>query len=384
MNLKSNFILKQYRILWIALIWFLFFSNSCITIYRNSSKNDFSIPNLDEKAPKLGVVVIYESPPLGYQRGPFTELSISDDLKEEFAEHPKLKLIAIHSTESYSKLEGNLRNVLVLRFSKFASWVNWTFYASFLTLFVIPNYNTRDFKLTAELYDKNGRSETLPSISNDAIYAQTWTQILLLPFYWLSPKGTVIDPNIYKSVRTVMETPELVSKLSGDILTDYKVIKTAPLDYGTIALKVNIKNVEKVDSYYRVVVGGGGPPRKDKILPTHPEQDDFVKITVEYENASDANAWVTPSQFIPYPSLWELQRRIADPAQFPGAEIHTGQSQHIDYVPFDPKTFITFRAPREAMLLEPKTSIKRIYYFQYPKGKNPEFFVYNGRQVEVK
>ncbi|RHX84747.1 hypothetical protein [Leptospira stimsonii] len=361
----------------------LFLSFSCITIYRNSIRDDFQIPSLSGNGPKLGVIVIYESTPLGYARGSFTELSISDDLKEEFAEHPRLKLIAVHSTESYAKPVGNLKNVLVLRLSRFASWINWTFYASILTAFIIPTVNTRDFKLDAELYDNNGISEKISSISENAIYAQTWTQILILPFYWLNPKGTVIDPNIYKSVRTVMQDPRLVSKLSDEIIADYEVVKTAPLDYGTYVLKTKIKDVQKVDSYYKSVVGGGGPPRKDKITPTHPEQDDFVKVTVEYENASDANAWVTPFRFAPYPSLWELQRKVSDPAQFPGVEIHTGQPQHIEYVPFDPKTFITFRAPYEAMLLEPKTSIKRVYYFQYPKGQNPEFFIYNGRKVET-
>ncbi|MBM9502904.1 hypothetical protein JWG44_21870 [Leptospira sp. 201903071] len=360
-----------------------FISLSCLTVFRNSKQADFVIPKLSENAPKLGVIVIYESSPVVYRPGPIAELSVSDDLVAEFSEHPKLKLLGIHSTESYAKTEGTLKNVLVLRLSRFANRLNWSFYASLITLFLIPGVETRDFQVTGELFDKDGNSILIPEITENSIYVQNWTEILLLPFYWFSKNESVIDPNIYKAVRIVTETSIYSSKLSEEIIADYKVIKTAPLDFGTYVLKAKIKDVQKVDSYYKSVIGGGGPPRKAKILPTHPETDDFVKVTVEYENESDANAHVHPFYFIPFPSLWELQRRISDPAQFPGAEIHTGQPQHITFIPFDPKTLLIFREASDRFVLEPRRSMKRIYYFQYPKGQYPEYFIYNGRKVEV-
>ncbi|TGM89741.1 hypothetical protein [Leptospira licerasiae] len=287
------------------------------------------------------------------------------------------KLIDIHGGGSYSAVQGGLKNVLVLKVSKFAHRRGWSFYTSLFTLMIIPGFESWDLKISASLYDSSGKEIQIPEIQSDPVYKQVWLGWPIFPFFWMSERESLVATNVIKAVNFVLMKPELSAQISGPIGSDYKIVKTGDLDFGTSSVKTKIVDVQRVDSYILNIKGHGGTPRQQRIFTEHPSSEDFLKITVEFENPSDANADVSPFLFLPEP----LFSRTKGP-QLANTEnkiyLSPDLAAKIEYTSLDPQNLFYSEDSHKQFTLRPNTSEKRVFYFRYLKSKEPIQYKYFG------
>ncbi|MCR1795650.1 hypothetical protein [Leptospira sp. id769339] len=360
----------------LVLFLLLFFGlNSCsLYLLRNSNSQDRQ-PTLSSQIQKeLGVILIYENNHI------LNKIEAPFFVKQEL--EPKLstlgvKLIEIHGSASYSAVEGDLKNVLVLKVSKFAHRRGWSFYTSLFSLMLVPGFESWDLKISASIYDSSGKEIPIPEIQSQPVFKQVWLGWPIFPFFWLSEKESLVATNVLKAVNFVLKQPELSDKISGPIVSDYKIVKTGELDFGTIAVKTKIVDVQRVDSYILNIKGHGGTPRQERIFTENPSTEDFLKVTVEFENPSDANADVSPFLFLPEP----LFSRTKGP-QLANTEnkiyLSPDLAAKIEYTSLDPQNLFYSEKSHQQFTLRPGTSERRVFYFRYLKSKEPVQYKYLG------
>lgn len=369
---------RKYLALFILLS--LSFNSCSLYLLRNSNSQDRQPLGPSQTQKELGVILIYENNhTLNKIEAPFF-------VKQEL--EPKLstlgaKLIDIHGGASYSAVEGDLRNVLVLKVSKFAHRRGWSFYTSLFTLMLIPGFESWDLQIKASLYNSSGKEIVIPEIQSQPVYKQVWLGWPIFPFFWLSEKESMVATNVIKATNSILKNPELMAELSGPISSDYKIVKTAELDFGTIAVKTKVVDVQRVDSYILNIKGHGGTPRQDRIFTEHPSTEDFLKVTVEFENPSNANADVSPFLFLPEP----LFSRTLGP-QLGNTEnklyLSPDLAAKIEYTSSDPQNLFYSEKSHQQFTLRPETSERRVFYFRYLKSKAPNQFKYFGTPIPYK
>ncbi|PJZ78194.1 hypothetical protein [Leptospira neocaledonica] len=361
----------------VLFIFFFFIQKCSIVILRNSQKLDRE-GIISENKPdlsQLGIIIIYETDnSLNINE---SILTVKENIEKRIHPNSGIKLIGFHQIDGYSKLEGQLKNVLVLRVSHFAHRRHWSLYSSIFTLFLLPGLESQDFRLKANLYDRNGEEIALPEIEKETVYRQIWQGWLFLPFFWTSEKESMVATNIMKVVRELREASPQIVKLQGPVQSDYKIVKVKNLDFGTKTIQARITSLQRVDSFRMQLTGGGGPPRIRIIYPENPEEN-FIKVTANFENPSDANAKVSPILF----SLSPKYKQVHGTEMFSGEDDSSGllmnMASHIEFISFDPKQLFLFKKPYETFDLRPNESMGRVFYFRYPKSKEPTFYTYDG------
>ncbi|WP_125226331.1 hypothetical protein [Leptospira neocaledonica] len=374
MKVPTTFFRKGSTLL---LLFFLVFNSCSLYLLRNSSAEDRQPRILSQIQKEFGVILIYEN---NYDLHLIESSYTVKHTLESKLPALGIRLIEVHPQSSYTNIEGELRNVLVLKVSKFAHRRGLSFYTSLFTLMLIPGFESWDLQITASLYNSFGKEVPIPRIQSQPVYQQVWLGWPIFPFYWLSEMESVVATNVIKAVNTVLRDPELTTQISGPILSDYKITKTSDLDFGTIAVQTRIVDVQRVDSYILNITGHGGTPRQDRIFTEHPSTENFLKVTVEFENPSDANADVSPFMFHPEP----LFSRIKDPQLGDGeGKVYNSPNlvAKIEYSTFDPQNLFYSGLAHRKFILRPQTSERRVFYFRYLKSREPNEYRYFGKAI---
>ncbi|EIE02137.1 hypothetical protein LEP1GSC185_1396 [Leptospira licerasiae serovar Varillal str. VAR 010] len=353
------------------------FQECYLSILRNSQKEDREgvISERKQNSSQFGLIVVYETDHSLNSKEAI--LAVQENLEKRISPDSGIKLLGFHQIDGYSKLEGQLKNVLVLRISHFAHRRHWLLYVSMFTLFILPGLESQDFRIKAILYDGGGEEIVLPEIEKDIVYRQLWQGWLLLPFYWLSESESMVATYVMKTVRHIREGFPKFEKLRGPIQSEYKVVKAKELDFGTKTIRPKIVSTQRVDSFKMQITGGGGPPRIRIIYPENPEEN-FIKVTVNFENSSDANAKVSPSLFSISPKYKQVHGAEISSGETDLSESFMNMATYIEFIPYDPKQLFLFKKPYEPFELRPESSMGRVFYFRYPKSKEPIFYTYDG------
>ncbi|MGJ4787371.1 hypothetical protein [Leptospira koniambonensis] len=370
MKSPKNFVLLLFILTFI-------FQECSISILRNSRKEDRKgiFSERKQNSPQFGLVLVYETDHSLNSKESIFE--VQENLEKRISPDSGIKLLGFHQIDGYSKLEGQLKNVLVLRISHFAHRRHWSLYLSIFTLFILPGLESQDFRIKASLYDGNGEEIALPEIEKDIVYRQLWQGWLLLPFYWSSESESMVATNVIKTVRQIQENFPQIEKLKGQIQSEYKVVKVKELDFGTKTIRPKIVSAQRVDSFKMQITGGGGPPRIRIIYPENPEEN-FIKVTVNFENSSDANAKISPSLFSISPKYKQVHGTEMSSGETELSELFINMASYIEFIPYDPNQLFLFKKPYEPFELRPESSMGRVFYFRYPKSKEPVFYTYDG------
>ncbi|TGK41266.1 hypothetical protein [Leptospira andrefontaineae] len=368
---------RKLLLLDLFLVFYFGFNSCSLYLLRNSDSQDRQPITSPQSQKEFGVILIYENNhALNLIEAPFNVKSILEPKISVLG----LKLIEVHSDASYSVVVGELKNILVLKVSKFAHRRGWSFYTSLFTLMLIPGFESWDLQIAASLYDSNGKEIPIPAIQSQPVYKQVWLGWPIFPLYWLSEKESMVATNVIKAANTVLKDTELAARISGPIVSDYKIVKSADLDFGTSSVKTKIINVQRVDSYVLNIKGHGGTPRQQRIFTEHPAVEDFLKVTVDFENPSDANADVSPFIFLPEP----LFSHTKGP-QLGNTEnkmyLSPDLAAKIEYTSLDPLNLFYSETSHQKFTLRPQTSAKRIFYFRYLKSKEPIQYKYFGTPI---